>query len=152
MSLNYPTTLRSWLTGGPLGLSVDPKAMPVGIIKLHHLNVTVPAGLEEATKSFYGSLLGLKQMEKPDGPRKYIGAWYQLGELQLHLSVEDRPRNQDSGRHVCYSVADVEAALSAFRSAGIEVISEEQMMNGGLRFFVRDPAGNLIEITKDTPA
>ena len=121
--------------------------MPVGTVKLHHVNVTVPAALEEAAKSFYGDLLGLEQIEKPDGPRKYIGAWYQLGESQLHLSIEEGLRNQDSNRHVCYAVTDIPAALSAFRSAGIEITSEEQLVNGGSRFFVRDPAGNLIEIT-----
>jgi catechol 2,3-dioxygenase-like lactoylglutathione lyase family enzyme len=123
--------------------------MPVEITKLHHVNVTVPAALEEAAKNFYGNLLGLKQIEKPDGPRKYIGAWYQLGKSQLHLSIEKEPRNQDSNRHVCYSVSDVAGALNTFRAAGIEVISEEQL-NGGSRFFVRDPGGNLIEITKET--
>ena len=124
--------------------------MPVGTIKLHHVNVTVPAALEEAAKSFYGNLMGLKQIEKPDGPRKYIGAWYQIGESQLHLSIEKEPRNQDSNRHVCYSVPDVARALDTFRAGGIEVISEEQLVNGGSRFFVRDPAGNLIEITEET--
>ena len=124
--------------------------MPLANVKLHHVNVTVPAALEEAAKNFYGNLLGLEQIEKPDGPRKYIGAWYQLGESQLHLSIEKEPRNQDSNRHVCYSVSDVAGALNTLRAAGIEVISEEQLLNGGARFFVRDPAGNLIEITKET--
>lgn len=121
--------------------------MPIGSVKIHHVNVTVPAALEEAAKNFYGDLMELEQIEKPDGPRKHIGAWYQLGELQLHLSIEEGLRNQESNRHVCYSVADIPTALSAFRSAGIDVTSEEQLVNGGSRFFVRDPAGNLIEIT-----
>ena len=121
--------------------------MSIGLTKLHHVNVTVPAALEGAARNFYGVLMGLEQIEKPDGPRKYIGAWYQLGESQLHLSVEDGPRNEVSNRHVCYSVVDIPGALAAFRSAGVEVISEEQLVNGGSRFFVRDPAGNLIEIT-----
>ncbi len=121
--------------------------MAIGSVKLNHVNVTVPAALEGAAKNFYGDLMGLEQIEKPDGPRKYIGAWYQLGESQMHLSVEDGPHNEDSNRHVCYSVADIPGALAAFRSAGIEVISEEQLVNGGSRFFIRDPAGNLIEIT-----
>jgi catechol 2,3-dioxygenase-like lactoylglutathione lyase family enzyme len=116
--------------------------------KLHHVNVTVPAAFEEAAKNFYGDLLGLKQIEKPDGPRKYIGAWYQLGESQLHLSVEDQARNHESDRHVCYSVSDIASALATFSSAGVEIISEEQLAIGGSRFFVRDPGGNLIEISK----
>ena len=122
--------------------------MAIASIKLHHVNVTVPAALEAAAKSFYGNLLRLEQIEKPDGPRKYVGAWYQLGESQLHLSIEEAPRNEDSNRHVCYSVSDVPGALDTFRAAGIEIVSEEQLVNGGARFFVRDPAGNLIEITK----
>ena len=124
--------------------------MAIGIVRLHHVNVTVPAALEDVVRKFYGDLLGLKQIEKPDGPRKYIGAWYQLGEVQLHLSIEDEPRNRESDRHVCYSVRDIASALAIFRSAGIEIISEEQLANGGSRFFVRDPAGNLIELTKQT--
>ena len=124
--------------------------MAIGFVKLNHVNVTVPAALEEAARNFYGGLLGLRQIEKPDGPRKYVGAWYQLGESQLHLSVEDGPRNEDSNRHVCYSVTDIAVARDTFRSAGFEVISEEQLVNGGSRFFVRDPAGNLIEITQET--
>ena len=121
--------------------------MPIRVTTLNHVNVTVPAALEDAAKSFYGDLMGLKQIEKPDGPRKYVGAWYQLGESQLHLSVEDGPRNEGSNRHVCYSVADIASAMDAFRLAGVEITSQEQLVNGGSRFFIRDPAGNLIEIT-----
>ena len=124
--------------------------MAIGVVKLQHVNVTVPASLEEAAKTFYGDLLGLQQIEKPDGPRKYVGAWYQMGESQLHLSIEDEPRNQESNRHVCYAVADIATALSTLRTAGVKVVSEEQLKNGGSRFFVRDPAGNLIEITTET--
>ena len=124
--------------------------MAIGSVKLNHVNVTVPAALEDVARSFYRDILGLEQVEKPDGPRKFVGAWYQLGEMQLHLSVEDSPRNHESNRHVCYSVPDISDALATFRAAGIEVISEEQLVNGGSRFFVRDPAGNLIEITKQT--
>lgn len=125
------------------------KDMAIGVVKLQHVNVTVPASLEEAAKTFYGELLGLQQIEKPDGPRKYVGAWYQMGESQLHLSIEDLARNQESNRHVCYSVSDIASALSTFRTAGVEVVSEEQLVNGGSRFFVRDPAANLIEITSE---
>ena len=55
---------------------------------LHHVNVTVPAELEETTKAFYGSVLGLQQIPKPAAARQ-TGAWYQIGDNQLHLSVDD---------------------------------------------------------------
>jgi catechol 2,3-dioxygenase-like lactoylglutathione lyase family enzyme len=116
--------------------------MGIGVIEVNHVNVTVPADLEHAAKEFYGEVLGLKQLEKPDGPRKYVGAWYELGSSQLHLSIEDDPQNHASNRHVCYRVSDLAAAEEKLRKAGVEIIPDPSH-----RFFVRDPAGNLIEIT-----
>jgi catechol 2,3-dioxygenase-like lactoylglutathione lyase family enzyme len=123
---------------------------PMLITGLNHVNVTVPAALEEDAKSFYRDVLGLKQIEKPDGPRKYIGAWYDLGGPQIHLSIEDGIDNEASDRHVCYQVTDIVNAELHFQSAGIEIIPEKRPASGARRFFVRDPGGNLIEITEKT--
>ena len=124
--------------------------MAIGIIGVNHVNVTVPAALETAAKHFYGDVLGLRQMPKPAGTRQNIGAWYQLGQMQLHLSTEDDVQNEVSARHVCYQVADSAAANLEFRNAGIDVIPDPRPVAGQSRFFVRDPGGNLIEITQKT--
>src|SRR2546421_2250560 len=71
------------------------------VTSLHHVNVTVPPELEAATKHFYGEVVGLKQVLKPATARQ-TGAWYQIGENQLHLSVEDEERGPLSSRHVCF--------------------------------------------------
>ena len=92
------------------------------LVGINHVNVTVPAAFELATKQFYGDLLGLRQVPKPEGPRKNVGAWYEIGGLQLHLSIEDRAQNRDSDRHVCYQVADIASAKLHLQTAGIEVI------------------------------
>jgi catechol 2,3-dioxygenase-like lactoylglutathione lyase family enzyme len=118
------------------------------LLGVNHVNVTVPAALETATRHFYSVVLGLRQIPKPEGPRKNIGAWYELGRIQLHLSIEDGVDNQASERHVCYQVADVGGAELRFRNSGIEVIVDSNPAGGGKRFFVRDPGGNLIEITE----
>ena len=117
--------------------------MGIGIVEVNHVNVTVPPDLEQAAKHFYGEVLGLKQIPKPQGPRQSIGAWYQLGSAQLHLSIEDDPKNDASNRHVCYGVADLGVAENVLREAGVEII-----LDPSPRFFVRDPAGNLIEVTE----
>ncbi len=122
--------------------------MSLEIIKLHHVNVTVPAAAEAAAKHFYGVVLGLRQIPKPDGPRKNIGAWYELGGLQLHVSIEDDAQNGTSDRHVCYGVTDISGAELHFRNSGVEVISDGDPVRGSSRFFVRDPGGNLIEVTQ----
>ena len=113
------------------------------------MNVTVPAALESAARRFYGTVLGLAQIPKPEGTRQNIGAWYDLGGgLQLHLSIEEKVQNEASERHVCYEVADARRAESRFRDAGVEIIADERPVNGATRFFLRDPGGNMIEITE----
>ena len=122
--------------------------MSIGIIKINHVNVTVPSARESAARDFYGVVLGLKQIPKPAGPRQNIGAWYELGESQLHLSTEDNVHNHASDAHVCYQVDDIAAAQNEFRNAGIDIIPDPRPVSGQSRFFVRDPGGNLIEITR----
>lgn len=122
--------------------------MAIGIVGVSHVNVTVPADLETAAKHFYQDLLGLAEIPKPLGTRQSMGAWYQLGGLQLHLSIEDDVHNEASDRHVCYQVADVAAASREFRNAEVEILPDSKPVPGQSRFFVRDPGGNLIEITQ----
>ena len=124
--------------------------MAIGILGVSHVNVTVPSALEAAAKHFYEALLGLAQIPKPEGTRQNMGAWYQLGDLQLHLSVEDDVKNEVSDRHVCYQVVDIDAASLQFRNAGVEIIADGRPVRGQSRFFVRDPGGNLLEITQKT--
>jgi catechol 2,3-dioxygenase-like lactoylglutathione lyase family enzyme len=121
--------------------------MALQILGVNHVNVTVPSALEDAAKHFYGVVLGLPQIPKPEGPRQNVGAWYQLGQTQLHLSLEDSGDNYASDRHVCYLVDDIPGAKLHFSKAGLEIIPEERPQKGTSRFFVRDPGGNLIEIT-----
>jgi catechol 2,3-dioxygenase-like lactoylglutathione lyase family enzyme len=117
------------------------------VIQLHHVNVTVPAELEAATKEFYGSVLGLQQLPKPAASRQ-SGAWYQIGATQLHLSVEDEVGGSPSSRHVCFMVDDLATTEKRFRDAGVEIVPDARPVPGSPRFYVRDPGGNQLEITQ----
>jgi catechol 2,3-dioxygenase-like lactoylglutathione lyase family enzyme len=119
------------------------------VISLHHVNVTVPPELEAATKEFYSSVLGLQQVPKPAAARQ-SGAWYQIGENQLHLSVEDERPEALSSRHVCFTVSDLAEAEKRFRGAGVEVIPDARPAPGSPRFYVRDPGGNQLEIVQSS--
>ena len=116
------------------------------VITLHHVNVTVPAELEGATKRFYREVLGLKQIPKPATSRQ-SGAWYDIGGTQLHLSIDEEPQ-QMSSRHVCLTVSDLAAAEQKLREAGIEIIPDPRPNSASARFFVRDPGGNQLEIAQ----
>jgi len=117
--------------------------------QIHHVNVTVPKSLEDAAKHFYGVVMGLAEVAKPADSRRRGGAWYQLGPLQLHLSIE-KPFDQNcvSKRHVCYTVSNLAAAEERFRSAGVEILPDDMPTPGWSRFYVRDPGGNRLEIAQ----
>jgi len=117
------------------------------VTALHHVNVTVAPEQEAATKDFYGSVLGLKQLPKPATSRQH-GAWYQIGLTQLHLSVEDGADRGQSGGHVCFTVDDLNAAERNFREAGVEIIPDPRPAPGSPRFYVCDPGGNMLEIAQ----
>jgi len=55
------------------------------------------------------------------------------------------PAGPKSKRHICFLTADLAAAKAAVLRAGV-AIEEESVAEGLSRFFVRDPAGNRIEI------
>ena len=115
------------------------------VTSLHHVNVTVPSELEAATKNFYRDVLGLTQVPKPAASRQ-SGAWYQVGPMQLHLSIEDEPQ-QISSRHICFTVSNLAEAEDRFRAAGVEVIPDPRPGKTP-RFYVRDPGGNQLEIAQ----
>jgi catechol 2,3-dioxygenase-like lactoylglutathione lyase family enzyme len=116
---------------------------------LHHVNVTVPKALEDAAKHFYGVVMDLQEVPKPEASRARGGAWYQLGQIQLHLSIEEvQGENCLSKRHVCYTVSDLAEAEQRFRSAGVEIFPDDMPTPGWSRFYVRDPGGNRLEIAQ----
>ena len=116
---------------------------------IHHVNVTVPKSLEDAAKHFYGVVMGLTEVPKPAESRGRGGAWYQLGDLQLHLSIENGLGEECiSKRHVCYTVADLAEAERRFREAGVEILPDDLPTPGWSRFYVRDPGGNRLEIAQ----
>jgi catechol 2,3-dioxygenase-like lactoylglutathione lyase family enzyme len=122
--------------------------MSAGIVNFHHVNVTVPRALEQAAKDFYRARLGLEEVPKPEASRGRGGAWYQLGSVQLHLSLEDGLDERTSTRHVCFVVEDLHRAQDYLASAGVEILPDPRPVPGTHRFYVRDPGGNLIEIVQ----
>jgi catechol 2,3-dioxygenase-like lactoylglutathione lyase family enzyme len=123
--------------------------MALEIVEITHVNITVPKADEEATKHFYKNVLGLEEIVKPDEQKSRGGAWFRHGALELHLSIDDTATdNAVSRRHVCYRVADIGRAEQSFRDAGVEVIPDNRPVEGWLRFYVRDPGGNRLEIAQ----
>jgi catechol 2,3-dioxygenase-like lactoylglutathione lyase family enzyme len=118
------------------------------INKLDHVNITVPRPLEAEAKQFYGSVLQLEEVPKPESSRGRGGAWYQLGPTQIHLSLEDREADHTSRRHVCLIVSDLLEMKTHLEQAGVQIIPDDLPTPGWPRFYIRDPGGNRIEIAQ----
>jgi catechol 2,3-dioxygenase-like lactoylglutathione lyase family enzyme len=110
----------------------------------HIDHVSVLAVDVAASRAFYGGVLGLREVP---GPKTFDFAvlWFDLGGGQfLHLLLKPQPDTQ-SPRHFALAVADAAAAREQFRRHGV-TIEETVPIPGADRFFVRDPAGNRIEV------
>jgi len=124
--------------------------MGIEIVEINHVNITVPKSVEEAAKHFYSAVLGLQEIPRPQESRGRGGAWYQLGNVQLHLSIEEGlGSDHPSKRHVCYLVRDLNRAEEHLRHAGVGIIPDDRPVRGWARFYVRDPGGNRIEVAQD---
>src|SRR5579862_5779760 len=55
---------------------------------IDHVQLAMPAGAENAARAFYGTLLGMGELEKPQELASRGGCWFESGTVQLHLGVE----------------------------------------------------------------
>jgi len=114
------------------------------LLKLLHTGLLITD--LERSKWFYGGILGLKEKARPDFD--FPGAWYDLGECELHLIGTKEPLPPASARpsrdfHVSFLIDDYEGTKLALKHAGIQY---REGSSGLAQIFVRDPDGNLIEL------
>lgn len=113
------------------------------VLGIEHVQVTAPRNEEERAKTFYGDVLGLHEIPKPAVLAARGGAWYQCGDRQLHLGLEDDFHPQRKG-HPAFLVADLAALRVQLEAAGVP-ISVDVQIPGYERFETRDPFGNRLE-------
>ncbi len=101
----------------------------------------------EKAEHFYGNVLGLSKVERV---LKYPGAWYQVGDFQIHLivdsSIQSKLQNPEKwGRnpHVAFSVADLDAAKKQLLAHNGSI---QMSASGRAALFTQDPDGNIIEL------
>jgi len=104
----------------------------------------MPVGAEDAARRFYSSLLGMTEIPKPTELAKRGGCWFQSGEVQVHLGVEENFRPAKKA-HPAFRCGDYDALVSRLQAAGVEVTDAEEIP-GVRRCHVHDPFGNRIEL------
>jgi catechol 2,3-dioxygenase-like lactoylglutathione lyase family enzyme len=116
----------------------------VTVIGIDHVQVAAPPGCEAEARAFYGGLLGLEELPKPEPLRARGGAWFRAGAQELHVGVEEpfTPARKAHPGLVVDDLAALEARLSA---AGLRV-ERDTSLAGAVRGHVADPFGNRLEL------
>jgi catechol 2,3-dioxygenase-like lactoylglutathione lyase family enzyme len=115
------------------------------ILAIDHVQLAMPAGAEAALVAFYCEVLGFSQVPKPAALAGRGGAWFQHGNVRIHLGVEAdfRPARK---AHPALLVAGLDQILARARAAGVEVDLSQPPLEGFRRAHLFDPCGNRIEL------
>ena len=110
---------------------------------LDHVQIAAPQGCEEDARRFFGGLLGLPELSKPEPLASRGGAWFQLGAQELHIGVdaEFAPARK---AHPAFAVDDVDALAERLEAAHVEVRWDDELPLVR-RFYADDPWGNRLE-------
>jgi len=120
------------------------------IVGLDHAFITIPEGREDDGRRFYGALLGLEEIARPEGLQQSGGIWFRAGGQELHLGSDDAheaTKRPHPGFRV-ESVTALEELAHRVEAAGVETRWDERI-EGRKRFYVRDPFGNRLELLAD---
>ena len=118
------------------------------ILALDHVHLTAPRGSEDRLRAFYSDLLGLREIPKPASLQARGGVWFDCGNLQLHIGVEDHPANEHSRRHVALRVDSLAAVREQLNARAIPIEEDTAPIEGVARFYCRDAVGNRVEFVQ----
>ena len=118
----------------------------MGVVALDHVQLAAPRGCEDRARWFFGDLLGLAEIEKPEPLRERGGVWFAVGRQQLHFGVSEHfvPAVK---AHPAFRVdaGELDAIAERLSAAGIEVQWDDSLA-GTRRFYTEDPWGNRVEL------
>lgn len=110
---------------------------------IDHLQTAIPVGSEEVARGFYGGLLGLEELPKPEDMAQRGGCWFRIADRQLHLGADPNfiPAKK---AHVALRTHALALVRQTLETAGY-VTHDDTIVEGRERFFSHDPFGNRIE-------
>jgi catechol 2,3-dioxygenase-like lactoylglutathione lyase family enzyme len=114
------------------------------ILRIDHVQLAIPPGGEARARAFYGDVLGLHEVPKPEAMRARGGMWFAEG---IHLGIEPDMR-PSAKAHPALVVDDLRAIEAKLVAAGFE-FTEAHDQPGVRRGHTHDPFGNRIELVDD---
>jgi catechol 2,3-dioxygenase-like lactoylglutathione lyase family enzyme len=113
------------------------------IVRLDHVQLAMPPGLEAQAEAFYSGVLGLERVPKPEPLAARGGCWFRRGGVAVHLGVEEdfRPARK---AHPAFAVDDLAALQVRCEEAGVSLRPNPDA-EPGRGAYADDPFGNRIE-------
>jgi catechol 2,3-dioxygenase-like lactoylglutathione lyase family enzyme len=132
---------------GPVAADADTSALtfPSALTfqRVHHVSINV-TDVDESV-AFYRDVLELESLVRP--PFGFAGAWFSLGEQQLHL-IEAADFVAPVGQHFALYVDDIAATIEVLVDRGVDVSRVSEIPGVCRQAFFADPTGNSIELNQ----
>jgi catechol 2,3-dioxygenase-like lactoylglutathione lyase family enzyme len=116
------------------------------VARIDHIQIAAPEGCESAARNFYGSILGMKEVEKPPVLRARGGCWFECGAQQVHIGVEQNFRAAKKA-HPAFAVFPLDELRKTLRDRGVIVVDDDNLPDAR-RFYAEDPWGNRLEFVE----
>jgi catechol 2,3-dioxygenase-like lactoylglutathione lyase family enzyme len=113
------------------------------IVGIDHVQLPIPPGGEATARAFYGGVLGLDEIPKPEPMRARGGMWFAGG---IHLGIEPDMRPSIKA-HPALLVDDLDDVVARLIAAGYEWRASDELA-GTHRGHTKDPFGNRIELVQ----
>ena len=122
------------------------------ILSINHIQLVAEKDLVLELRDFYCNIIGLQEGFRPAFER--FGFWLYIGDKDVvHLITpkqgDERSPQKSSFDHVAFKTGDYQAVLKKLKALNISF--EEKPIPGmtAHQIFLRDPAGNRVELNFD---
>ena len=114
------------------------------LVGLHHVQLAMPVGGEDAARRFYGTALGMTEHPKPAVLAVRGGCWFRGTGVELHLGVEPEfvPARK---AHPAVLVRGLDELAARLAENEVSIRWDDDFP-GHRRFYVDDPFGNRLEL------
>lgn len=110
-------------------------------VGIDHVQVAIPVGAENDARRFYVGVLGLVEVPKPPTMAARGGAWFEAGDVRVHVGVED-PFVPARTAHPALTMTGLREFIAV---CGLDATWNDEAP-GVERCHVFDPFGNRIEL------
>ncbi|MFI9359490.1 glyoxalase [Kitasatospora sp. NPDC053057] len=118
------------------------------ITALDHVQLSAPPGSEALLRAFYGDVLQMAEIPKPQPLTGRGGCWFAAdgGRVRLYLGIEERFR-PNTKAHPGMAVCEIEDFALRLAELGAQVVWDDSLPPRR-RFYTTDPVGNLLEFVE----